>query len=401
MADQQTFMPARIAVKLNKTGQRSIKQGHPWVFDQAIEKISEGARSGDLAIIFDNHTDKLLGVGYIDMGSPIRIKMLGLGAIQINSDFFKSRLKDAYQLRKPLLKTQTNAYRLVFGENDGFPGLIVDIYNRVVVVKLYSAIWFQHLGWLPEYLCELTKANTVVLRLSRNLQKTAAHYKEGQLLFGSLTDSRVAFLEHGLKFFADVLKGHKTGYFLDHRHNRKMVGSLALGKRVLDVFAYAGGFSVHALAGGAQSVTSVDLSSQALEVARQNAAANPHKGAHICLQGDAFELLDKLNGDGQHFDIVVVDPPAFAKQQADISKAKNAYRRLVNLAAPLVSTGGMLVMASCSSRISAASFFNLVAQTLKESGYSYELWKQTAHDLDHPIGFAEGAYLKCGYYKFQ
>ncbi|MDC7998339.1 class I SAM-dependent rRNA methyltransferase [Gilvibacter sediminis] len=396
------FKSRRIAVKLNKAGQRSVKQGHPWIFQDAIVKASPEPVTGDLAVIYDNHTDKLIGLGYFDMESSIRIKLLhsGKGA-DIDQDFFKTRIAAAYGSRIPLLEQKTNGYRLIFGENDGLPGLIIDVYAGVAVIKLYSGIWLQHLKWLPEFLVELIGAEVVVLRLSRNMQRALKSFTDGELLHGALNNADVIFKEHGLNFYANVIKGHKTGYFLDHRHNRKQVGSLAGGKTVLDVFAYAGGFSVHALAGGAKEVTSVDLSAQALELAKANAAVNPHQGKHHCLAGDAFEILQALKEQYKQFDIVVIDPPAFAKKQEEISRAKKAYSRLVKLGADLVAPGGLLVMASCSSRISSQAFFDLVADTLAQKEVRYKLWKQTTHDLDHPIGFEQGAYLKCGYYKFK
>lgn len=392
----------RIAVKLSKAGQRSVKQGHPWIFKDAIVKSNQEAKTGDLAIIFDNHTDKVIGLGYFDIESPIRIKMLwNNGPATIDNSFFESRIEQAYSHRKPLLAKDTNGYRLIFGENDGLPGLIVDIYAKVAVLKLYSGIWLQHLYWLPEFICGLTAADTVVLRLSRRMEKRAESYTDGQVLHGELEEPDVTFKEHGLSFIANVLKGHKTGYFLDHRHNRKAVGQMASGKTVLDVFAYAGGFSVHALAGGASEVTSVDLSAQALELARKNAELNTHKGVHHCLQGDAFEILEKLAAEDQQYDIVVIDPPAFAKQKDELPGAKNAYRKLVRSGARLLSKDGILVIASCSSRLSSSGFFDLVANTLKSEGVKFELLKQTTHDVDHPVGFPEGAYLKCGYYKIK
>lgn len=396
------FTPKRIAVKLNKGGQRSVKQGHPWVFQNSIVKANPDPQTGDLALIFDNHTDKLIGLGYFDLESPIRIKLLyNQGATTINKEFFEERIRAAYGLRAPLLATNTNGYRLLFGENDGFPGLITDIYAKVAVVKLYSGIWQQHLAWMAKFICELCGTECVVLRLSRNMQKSGIALKDGQILYGTLKQADVTFKEHGLNFIANVLKGHKTGYFLDHRHNRKMVGGLSYGKRVLDVFAYAGGFSVHSLAGGAKEVTSVDISAHALELAKENAAINSHTGSHICLKGDAFEVLESLSQQGEQYDIVVIDPPAFAKQQDEITRAKKAYRKLVSLGVPLVAKGGMFVMASCSARVSAGSFFDLVAEALKESKVDYTLIQKTAHDVDHPIGFPEGAYLKCGYYKIK
>ena len=400
--EAQEFKSKRIAVKLSKAGQRSLKQGHPWLFKESVVKASPEPKTGDLAVIYDNHTDKLIGLGYFDLESPISIKVLQhQGPATIDVSFFKARIQQAYLNRAALREKETNGYRLAFGENDGLPGLIIDLYAEVAVVKLYSGIWVQHLNWMPEFLAGLTGAEAVVLRLSRNMQRNIKTFEDGTVLWGELADPNVVFKEHGLNFHANVIKGHKTGYFLDHRHNRKQVGDLAHGKTVLDVFAYAGGFSVHALVGGAKEVSSVDLSAQALELAKENARANPHSGIHNCLQGDAFEVLTALQEEGKRYDLVVIDPPAFAKKQDEIPRAKKAYARLVALGASLVAPKGMLVMASCSSRIGSQAFFDLVADQLAKAGVSYTLWKQTTHDLDHPIGFPEGAYLKCGYYKFK
>jgi 23S rRNA (cytosine1962-C5)-methyltransferase len=214
-----------------------------------------------------------------------------------------------------------------------------------------------------------------------------------------LNNPEVVFLEHGLSFMAHVLKGHKTGYFLDHRANRKRVGEFARGKTVLDVFAYAGGFSVHALAGGASEVTSVDVSRQALELAQRNAHLNPYTGEHLTICGDAFEVLRTLGDENRLFDVVVIDPPSFAKRASEVSGAELAYKRLVRMGKVLVAPGGVLVMASCSSRIKKEQFFDLVEEELQKGSRVFQLESSWGHDIDHPVGFPEGAYLKCGFWK--
>lgn len=392
----------RVAIKLSKAGQREVKKGHPWVFKGAIEKQSKPGKTGDLAIVFDRHTDKVIAVGLLDLNSNIRIKILSnRGPVVLNAAFFAARIEASYFLRKPLFKTNTNAYRLIYGESDGFPGLIADVYAGVLVIKVYTAMWFPYLTGLSELLGTQVQATAVVLRLSRNVAKQESSFSEGQLLFGELPQEDIAFVEHGLQVKANVLKGHKTGYFLDHRANRKQVGTLAKGKTVLDLFSYAGGFSAHALVGGAREVTSVDISPQALDLAKVNVALNKHNGRHHCIQGDVFEVLKALQEDALVFDMVVVDPPSFAKQQSEVPRAIKAYKRLVTAAAPLVADQGTLVMASCSSRISAADFFSIVHKTLTGLGYNFKVVDKTFHDLDHPVSIPESAYLKCGYYKFQ
>jgi 23S rRNA (cytosine1962-C5)-methyltransferase len=215
-----------------------------------------------------------------------------------------------------------------------------------------------------------------------------------------LTNDVVEFIEHGVKFTANVIKGHKTGYFLDHRENRRRVGELSKDKTVLDVFSYAGGFSVHALANGAKEVTSLDISKQALDLARENGKLNAYSGMHKTISGDAFKEMKGLIEKGKTYDVVVIDPPSFAKQQSEIDLAKKKYAQLAELGAKLTSKNGLLVLASCSSRVLAQSFFDLNVQALNGQSRLYETLLKTKHDSDHPISFPEGAYLKCGYYRF-
>lgn len=393
----------RIGTKLKPAAEKKVKQGHPWVFDQGIATQKKVPNLGDIAVVFDQKKNKFLGLGLWDVFSPIRIKMLHTGTpIQIGPDFFADKIIQAALLRQPLLKTDTNSYRLIFGENDGLPGLIADVYDQVLVVKLYSGIWLPHLQAVLEPLLAASHCTSMVLRLSRSLQQLPqwpAALKDGTLLAGTLTNENIIFKEYGLQFSANVIHGHKTGYFLDHRHNRYQVQQLAKNKRVLDVFAYAGGFSVHALAGGAKSVVSIDISAQALEMAKKNAALNGLEQGLEIRAVDAFEGMKALQTAGQTFDLVIVDPPAFAKQAKEVPTALHQYQRLSQLAIPLVAAGGILLAASCSSRVLAADFYAANEKELKKSGRKWEVWKKTAHDIDHPITFPEGAYLKSAYYR--
>jgi 23S rRNA (cytosine1962-C5)-methyltransferase len=240
-----------------------------------------------------------------------------------------------------------------------------------------------------------------VIRLSRQLQKSDKHnLKGGEVVYGTLNDKVVNFVEHGVNFSANVIQGHKTGYFLDHRNNRKQVGEWSKRKTVLDVFSYAGGFSVHALTNGATEVTSVDISKHALEVAKLNGKLNAYSGIHNTIVGDAFQIMKDLIKAKTQFDVVVIDPPSFAKQQSEINLAKKKYAQLASLGAQLTSKNGLLVLASCSSRVKAQSFFDSNWQVLKQSNRMFKTVLKTQHDVDHPISFPEGAYLKCGYYRF-
>ena len=397
------YQPKRLAIKLTAKGENYVQQGHPWVFSDSIVKINDDAKSGDLAIIFGKRKNGMIGIGLYDADSPIRIKMIynESKGVKIDEAFFLEKIKNAYQKRLPLLKTETTSYRLIFGENDGFPSLIADVYDSVLVVKLYSELWLPYLKTILESLVETSGCETVVIRLSRGLQQSNSHQlKDGEVVYGILENEVVEFVEHGVNFSANVIKGHKTGYFLDHRENRRQVGLLSSNKTVLDVFSYAGGFSVHALANGAKEVSSLDISEQALEIALQNGKLNTYSGKHITLAGDAFKILEQLISEKKKFDVVVIDPPSFAKQQTEILLAKKKYAQLARLGEKLTAREGLLVLASCSSRVTATSFYDINEQTLISSKRSFSVVQKTQHDIDHPIGFPEGAYLKCGYYRF-
>lgn len=399
------------------------------MFEGSIVKQSKPGQAGDLAIVFDQKKDKLLAVGLYDPTSPIRIKLISFGKpATLNKEWFLEKIRAAHALRQPLLETDTNSYRLVFGENDGLPGLIADAYAHVLVVKLYSPIWLPYWEVVYPILLEVSGCEILVLRLSRHLAGSVSPsgggqgeekakrigavpppgpvqegrnnpFYDGQVIHGDLPNEEIIFREHGLRFSANVIKGHKTGFFLDHRHNRKKVGELATGKSVLDVFSYAGGFSVHALAGGAASVTSLDISKQALEMAKKNASLNAHQGAHETIALDAFEAMAQLRRSGKTFDLIVVDPPSFAKKESEVSGAMKSYARLARLALPLVAENGTLMMASCSSRIQPALFFKIIETEMQASVRRFEIMEKMFHDVDHPVGFPEGAYLKAGYYR--
>ncbi|WP_336128872.1 class I SAM-dependent rRNA methyltransferase [Mesoflavibacter sp. CH_XMU1422-2] len=401
---QSTYQPKRLAVKLNARGEQFVVKGHPWVFSNSIVKINEDAKTGDLAIIFSKNKNKVIALGLFDANSPIRIKIIhnSQEKIEVNSAFFHHKIENAFALRQPLLQTNTNSYRLLFGENDGFPGLIADVYDKVLVVKLYSEIWLPYIETIIPSLQQISNAEIVVVRLSRSLENSSNHQlKDGDVIYGELHNEVVEFVEHDVKFSAHVIKGHKTGYFLDHRANRKQVGEWSKNKTVLDVFSYAGGFSVHALYNGAKEVTSLDISKQALEVAVQNGKLNDYIGTHKTIAGDAFEALKQLIKDKKTFDVVVIDPPSFAKQASEIDLAKKKYAQLAQLGEQLTAKKGLLVLASCSSRVVPQAFFDINKQVLLDSNRIFNLILKTGHDIDHPVTFPEGEYLKCGYYRFQ
>ncbi len=397
----------RIALRVTPEAQRALRQGHPWLFDQAIVHQSHAGAPGDLAVVFDDRR-RFLAIGLYDPTSPLRVRILQAGQpAAIDETWLRERIAAAAAQRAELPPTGTSGYRLIHGENDGLPGLVLDRYEDTLVIKLYTAAWVPWLSRVLPALAAIQPAGRVVLRLSRELMNRPEHLyglEEG-LLTGADFDGPpglVQFSENGLRFEADVLRGQKTGFFLDQRDNRARVEGLAAGRRVLNVFAYTGGFSLYAARGGAREVLSVDLSAPALAAARRNFDLNRHLPAvaaarHITEAGDAFDALAALRERGERYDIVVVDPPAFAKRAAEVEAALRAYTRLTTLALGVTRPGGLLVSASCSSRVSAEDFFSTVKRAAEAAGRPLREVEHTGHALDHPISFPEGAYLKCLY----
>lgn len=395
--------PSTIAIKLNKAAEKAVKQGHPWVFEQSIEKGAEGnADAGSLCVLFDQRTNKPFAFGLWDPKEIIRIKIIFRGGrLQLNTDFWKSQLKEAYYKRADLITNGVTGYRGIHGENDSFPGLILDVYAQVGVLKIYSEIWKPYLEVLMEEIKDQFDLETIVIRFSRKIgQNNTFPYQEGDVIGEVLSTEKVIFEEYGVKFYAYTKSGHKTGFFLDQRPNRLWVQQNAEGKRVLDVFSYVGGFGIHALVGNAKSLTSIDISSQAMEVAAENIALNQiDESKWTPSAADAFAALDDLIRQKEQFDIVIIDPPSFAKQASEVQNALKQYERLARLGRDLVAHNGTLILGSCSSRISLEDFKEVHENANITRADGWEHLHTTLHDDDHPITFAESNYLKTIFYR--
>ncbi|MCE9645319.1 MAG: class I SAM-dependent rRNA methyltransferase [Chloroflexi bacterium] len=397
----------RIALRISAPAERALRQGHPWIFDQAITEQSHQGAPGDLAVIFDSKR-RFLAIGLYDPTSAIRVRILQhrQPAI-IDTHWFESKLVKANLLRKPITDQAaefiTNGYRLVHGENDGLPGLVIDRYADTLVLKIYSPIWIPHLNSICTALVKTNPSVRIILRLSRSLKPLADllfGLTDGTTLSGPSPDGLLLFKENGLTFECDPIHGQKTGFFLDQRENRARVEKLSMNSSVLNVFAYTGGFSVYAARGGASQVTSVDLSTPAIEASLHNFSYNqdcpPVKAAiHETIAGDAFEVLARMEAQRRKFDLVIIDPPMFAQNQDQVTAGLAAYRKLTRLGLGVLRSGGTLVQASCSSRIDADAFFNNIHQSAGESNRKLKEIERTGHAADHPITFEQGAYLKC------
>lgn len=392
-----------ISVKVKPAAERAIRQGHPWIFEDAITKQSHDGHAGDLVVIYDKRKNKFLAVGLYDPDSPIRIKILQANQpARINQQWFVEQFKHAQKIRQPLIASGITGYRLVYGESDHFPGLIIDRYADTLVMKIYSAMWFPHLRDILSALQETINFERLVLRLSRSVDAQKLGLYDGQVLIGDAITEPIQFVENGITLSADVIHGHKTGFFFDQRDNRQRVRKLADGRRVLDVFSYVGAFSVYALAGGATHVIALDISHPAMDALAENVQLNNLSMENVePMVADAFDGMDYLAKHNRQFDLVIVDPPSFAKSQAEVDRALSSYKRLVQLALPLVAPDGILLMASCSSRVKPDVFFNLILNTANQSGYGLDIIETTSHALDHPIGFPEAEYLKAMFVRVQ
>jgi 23S rRNA (cytosine1962-C5)-methyltransferase len=391
----------RLAVHLSPPAERAVRRGHPWVYAESIDRIRRPGEAGDLAVIFDRK-NRFLAIGLYDPTSPLRIRILHSGdPVQIDGEWLLERMRNAREVRTPLAAQGTTGYRMIHGENDGLPGLVVDRYGTVFVIKLYTSAWLPHLHSTIEVLRSLTGAECIVLRLSRAVRRqTEEGFADGQVLSGQLPAEPVLFEENGLRFEVDPVRGQKTGFFLDQRDNRARVERYSAGKAVLNVFSYTGGFSVYAARGGARSVCSLDASSQALMAAERNFGHNRDSAGvgavkHRVLLGDAFSLLSRMRDSGERFEMVILDPPSFANSGTEVDRAIHSYERIIRLGVALLAPGGMLVAASCTSRIDADQFRSLALSAAAAEARRLEILEQTGHALDHPVGFPEGAYLKC------
>ena len=399
-AGQGGSAPARLRLRITATAETIVRGGHPWLFADSVKEQNRAAETGELAIIYDRQ-DKFLAVGLYDGESPIRVRLLHAGKpTTVDRAWWRARLADAVARRAGLFDAGTTGYRLVNGESDGWPGLVLDRYADTLVLKLYSGVWLPRLNELRELLAEVVGSERLVLRLSRNIQERARerfHLTEGQVLSGSTTGEGVVFCETGLRLEADVLRGQKTGFFLDQRENRRRVEGLAAGRAVLNAFSFSGGFSLYAARGGARQVTDLDISAHALAAGDRNFQLNAGNAAvagcpREAIQADVFEWL--AAGATPAFDLVILDPPSLAKRETERAGAVQAYEKLTALGLRRLRPGGTLVSASCSAHVSAEEFYGAVRRAVVRSGRAVTELFTAGHAPDHPATFPEAQYLK-------
>lgn len=381
---------APIAVLRKPLGQ-AIRQGHPWVFAAALS-LPPGLASGTAVDLHDDR-GRFIARGLYDADSPIALRLWTRRPEEaIDAELLRRRLRQAAALRRPLIdRAAVDAWRLVHGEADGLPGLVVDRYGDTAVVKTDSPAVAGLLRPLAEAL----------LAAHPDLCRVVERQTDGPLraLAGELPLEPLQVREHGLVLEADLQRGHKTGLYLDQRENRRRVGRLAVGRRVLNLFAYTGGFSVAAALGGASQVCSVDVAAPALEAARRNFALSGLDPAETAYSFVTRDCLDFLQGDKRQWDLIVLDPPSMAPSAAARPKALGQYRLLNQRCLERLSPGGILVSCSCSSHVGAADLRSCLAEAAAQAGRELRLFDLHGAGPDHPMlpGFPEGDYLQVWY----
>ncbi len=359
----------------------SLRQGHPWVYRNRLTQEPH-LPSGTWVQV---QCGSFQAYGLWDAESPIAVRVFSWRRVPDDA-WFAERIRLAWDLRAPIREGRTSAYRWVYGEGDGIPGVVVDLYNDYAVVELYANSLHTALDWVVDGLKACCRLKGVLLR-----------GEPVQRLWGRGAPRDLVVEENGLRLRVDLLAGQKTGLYLDHRENRQYLETWCAGKRVLNCFAYTGAFALYAVRGGANEVINADVAAPCAGEAYQNLALNGFDpDAHLFVIADCFDLLEQYAAEGQRFDLVILDPPSLARSKKNLHAALRAYARLNQAALRCLPTGGLLATASCTSQVSAEAFREVLADAARQAGRRLLVIHEAGHALDHPVlaHFPEGRYLK-------
>ncbi len=381
-------------IQLRKGKDESLRRFHPWVFSGAIQQIEDGVQEGQLVRVVTYEGD-FIAVGHYQQGS-IAVRVLTFSDVEIDDDFWFSRLQSALQMRLAIGiadNPRNNTYRLVHGEGDNLPGLIIDVYGQTAVMQAHSIGMHLMRKEVAKALVKVmdSRISHIYYKSETTLPFMTEDDMNGFLYGGS--DDNIA-LENGLKFRVDWLRGQKTGFFVDQRENRSLLERYAKGKRVLNMFCYTGGFSFYAMRGGAELVHSVDSSAKAIALTKENVSLNfPGDTRHEAYCEDAFKFLEKAESD---YNLIILDPPAFAKHRGALHNALKGYTRLNQKAFEKIEKGGILFTFSCSQVVTKDHFRNAVFTAAALAKRKVRVLHQLHQPADHPINIyhPEGEYLK-------
>lgn len=387
-------------IQLRRGKAASLKRFHPWIFSGAIAAMEPGIEEGDVVRVVDE-ADQFLAIGHYERGS-IAVRVLSFTPCDINDSFWTNRLSEAFKLRRALGlvgENDNDIFRLVHGEGDQLPGLVIDVYGATAVMQAHSVGMHVCRQAIARALLAASEGyiRNVYYKSETTLPFKAALGQENSFLAGEADDNVAA--EYGLKFHIDWLRGQKTGFFVDQRENRRLLEQYAKGRNVLNMFCYTGGFSVYAMRGGAQLVHSVDSSAKAMDLTRANISLNfPDDTRHEGFAEDAFKFLDHIGKRPEDpvYDLIVLDPPAFAKHKDAVHNAIKGYTRLNAIAFEKIKKGGILFTFSCSQAVNKEQFRLAVFTAAAQSGRHVRILHQLHQPADHPINIyhPEGEYLK-------
>ena len=387
-----------ISIQLKPKKEESLQRFHPWLFSGAIQRIDGNPAEGDLVEVLDTNRN-FLAIGHYQIGS-IAVRVVSFENIPVDDNFWSNKIKHAYSMRVSLglvAGERNNTFRLIHGEGDSLPGLIVDVYDDTAVMQAHSVGMHEIRQTLAECIVNnVPQVKNVYYKSETTLPFNAPITPEDGYLIGQETTDLSA-IENGLKFHVDWLRGQKTGFFIDQRENRSLLERYSTGKSVLNMFCYTGGFSVYALRGGATLVHSVDSSAKAIDLTDKNVEANfPNDPRHKSFDEDAFKFLNNLEHNEQKYDLIILDPPAFAKHREAIRNALKGYKRLNAKAFEQIKPGGILFTFSCSQVITKDQFRLAVFSAAAESKRNVRILHQLSQPADHPINIyhPEGEYLK-------
>ncbi len=387
-------MQTKIYLKRNE--ERRILSGHLWVFSNEIHKIEGDAENGELVEVFD-YKSQSLGSGFYNKNSLISVRLLLRTSISDLPSIIKEKILAAYELRK-IIYPERKSYRLVFSESDFLPGLIIDKYNNTFVLQVYSFGMQKNIEIIVEILKKEFAAENIFSKNESYFRKLEGLPEEDEIYFGKINDE---IIDDGkLKFRIDF-SGQKTGFYFDQSDNRFLIERFCEGKKVLDAFCNSGGFGLHASLTGASSVSFVDSSAKAIEDTEFNFKLNNLKSGSEFIVSDVFDYLNKCMEENKKFDVVILDPPAFAKSKKSLPTAIKGYGKLNRLAMSILSENGFLVTSSCSHHLSEDNFIELIKKASVKTGKSIQLIDYNGASLDHPVlpAMPETSYLKFGVFK--
>lgn len=379
--------------KLKKGEEKRIKAGHLWIFNNEIDKVGDLEENGEIVEVLD-FKGNFVARGYYNKHSLISVRILTSDLNQeIDKNFLKEKINQAFQYRQNIYP-QLSSYRVIYSEGDLLPGLIIDKFENFLSVQVLTLGMEKLKPFILEVLEELFQPEGIVLKNDSVFREMEGLEKEIKIVKGDL-DVPLIIEEYGLKFYVDLLKGQKTGFFFDQRENRSLTAFLSTNRKVLDCFCYTGGFALTAAKGGAKEVLGVDESETAVKLAQENAKLNNFSNITFQKQ-EVFNFLRKLNSAGEKFDMVILDPPAFVKSKEKLKEGIKGYKEINLQALKLLDSGGILISCSCSYQLSKEDFLNMIKSAAADSGKSIRLVKELTQAADHPIllSMPETQYLK-------